>query len=157
MYMLVKPPKLAPSQYFRQSRLAHCLKDIVTGKTEVRVLLHIRPEKDFIQSTLEAMRFAERARCIPCQQPKKQDPMKGKTFEQRIAHMCHQLGIEDPIIPSGDGNNGVSLSQLYPHINADKMKEIMAQATHYFEEKLDLLEGNCKEQVKTDSAYCFPI
>lgn len=96
MYMLMKPPKLAPSQYFRQSKLTHCLKDVVSGNTMVRIILTVRPERDFLQSTLEAMRFASRARFIPIDMPRREGCIDNLSFQDKVAHMCNEMGIRNP-------------------------------------------------------------
>lgn len=136
MYMLMRPPNVNPSQYFRQSKLAHCLKDTVSGSAMVRLILHIRPERAFLNSTLEIMRFAERARCVPCEITRKSGPKDCSSFEQKT---CEEAGVDTNDL-SGD-RRGM--------FNPDKMREVFKTAASVFEEKLDSLDGSCKDQVKS--------
>lgn len=61
----MRKPNLAPSQYFRQNKLCHCLRELVCCSNEIRVLLHLRPESQYLSTVLEALRFADRIRSIP--------------------------------------------------------------------------------------------
>lgn len=57
--------KLSTSQYFRQCKLALCLQDIMSSSAEVRIILNIRPELQYLQRSLEAIKFALKAESIP--------------------------------------------------------------------------------------------
>ena len=56
------PPR---AQHYRLSKLTYCLKEIVSGNSEIRIILHIRPERKYKHATLEAMRFADKVKIVP--------------------------------------------------------------------------------------------
>lgn len=130
--------KLASGNNFRQNKLAHCLKDIMDTHTEIRIVLHVRPEKSYLKSSLEAMRFAERARLVPSNLDS--DPNKGKpnrTEEQILQEVIQDIAPE-LIHP-------VNVESL----TSEKMKVIQEQAVKYFQNNIEEMKVCDKNKVKT--------
>lgn len=137
MYILINPRKLAPSQYFRQNKLAHCLKDIVSGSTQVKVILHLRPERSYLYTTLDAVRFASRVRRIP---PSRRPRRQRNTFFDGLVVKLSQDPCNEEPCGRGSGSGAAP--------NDENLKEALTQASKFFEDKLDTLEESCKDEVK---------
>lgn len=129
--------KFTSGRNFRQNRLAHCLKDILDNSTEIRILLHIRAERSTLRPSMEAMRFAERAKLVPCDGD--DDSGKGKMTrtEDQILQEVIQDVAPDLIHPS-----------VVEKLNSEKMRVIQEQAVQYFESNIDTMKVCSKDKVK---------
>ncbi|CAL8128127.1 unnamed protein product [Orchesella dallaii] len=123
----------------RQNKLAHCLKDILDGITEIRILLHVRPDKAYLRSSLEAMRFAERARLVPAN-------LNGGTSKRGLL----QGRNEDQILQEVITNIAPELmnAATVESLSSEKMRMIQEQAVTYFENNIDSMKVCSKEKVK---------
>jgi len=141
MSMLMMKPRANPNQYFSQSKLANCLKDIVAGTADIRVILNVRPEKEFLQNALESMRFAERAKCIPTPKSSEHDRQKRKSKLPK--NKDHDEKKAESIKSPQE-----ILTDLCVQLSPGKIKLIHQQAEAYFEEKLGSIETMDRSQVK---------
>ncbi|ODM89895.1 Kinesin-like protein KLP1 [Orchesella cincta] len=124
----------------RQNKLAHCLKDILDGVTEIRILLHVRPDKAYLRSSLEAMRFAERARLVPANLDGGSTKRVGTGLGRTEDQILHEVitNIAPDLMNSSNVEN----------LTNEKMKGIQEQAVRYFENNIDSMKICSKEKVK---------
>ncbi|CAG7720546.1 unnamed protein product [Allacma fusca] len=128
------PPR---SLHYRLSKLTYCLKDIVSGNSEIRIILHIRPEKQYKHATLEAMRFAEKVKCVPYGFPPDlpRDDQERQSFQNANLVLSDDFTLQDLLnkLPP-------EISDLYIQVQPGTFKNMRDQAIALFDSRVHAVE-----------------
>jgi hypothetical protein len=117
--------------------LTYCLKDIVSGNSEIRIILHIRPEKQYKHATLEAMRFAEKVKCVPYGFPPDlpRDDQERQSVQNANLVLSDEFTLQDLLnkLPP-------EISDLYIQVQPGTFKNIRDQAIALFDSRVHAVE-----------------
>lgn len=120
---------------FRQSKLTHCLKDSIGGRSNTLLIANIWGETSQIEETISTLRFATRMMCVASEPAVNEvyDPaVLVKKLQKEINHLKNELAMHDTL---------TNRSQIsYDPLSEQQKYELRQQVRRYVEGTLDEID-----------------
>ncbi|KAL4217271.1 Kinesin-like protein kif9 [Mactra antiquata] len=120
---------------FRQSKLTHCLKDSIGGRSNTLLVANIWGETSQIEETVSTLRFATRMMCVASEPTVNEvyDPaVLVKKLQKEVNHLKNELAMHDTL---------TNRSQItYDPLSEQQKYEIRQQVRRYVEGNLDEID-----------------
>ncbi|XP_060585541.1 kinesin-like protein KIF9 isoform X2 [Ruditapes philippinarum] len=120
---------------FRQSKLTHCLKDSIGGRSNTLLIANIWGESSQVEETVSTLRFATRMMCVASEPTVNEvyDPaVLVKKLQKEINHLKNELAMHDTL---------TNRSQItYDPLSEQQKYEIRQQVRRYVEGNLDEID-----------------
>lgn len=120
---------------FRQSKLTHCLKDSIGGRSNTLLIANVWGERSQIEETVSTMRFATRMMCVASEPAVNEiyDPaILVKKLQKEILHLKNELAMHDTL------TNRTQVQ--YDPLSEQQKYEIKQQVRRYLEGNLDEID-----------------
>lgn len=120
---------------FRQSKLTHCLKDSIGGRSNTLLVANIWGEVSQIEETVSTLRFATRMMCVSSEPTVNEvyDPaVLVKKLQKEILHLKNELAMHDTL------TNRSMIA--YDPLSEQQKYEIKQQVRRYAEGTLDEID-----------------
>ncbi|XP_052814626.1 kinesin-like protein KIF9 isoform X2 [Mya arenaria] len=120
---------------FRQSKLTHCLKDSIGGRSNTLLVANIWGEANQLEETVSTLRFATRMMCVASEPTMNEiyDPaVLVKKLTKEINHLKNELAMHDTL---------TNRSQIaYDPLSEQQKYEIRQQVRRYVSGQLDEID-----------------
>ncbi|XP_053385895.1 kinesin-like protein KIF9 isoform X1 [Mercenaria mercenaria] len=120
---------------FRQSKLTHCLKDSIGGRSNTLLVANIWGESSQVEETVSTLRFATRMMCVASEPTVNEvyDPaVLVKKLQKEINHLKNELAMHDTL---------TNRSQItYDPLSEQQKYEIRQQVRRFVEGNLDEID-----------------